>query len=224
MDFLGLLRRGEPPATTLSQAQEVLGEPNVFDVTRVEKAWGHLRLGNPTIPYDLATLRAKAKENLAGARQWTLVYVIGLSLASQLEKLGRNPNQLPCFMETGVWEDPDYAVLIVESGACGYRLLDFSLPHKNLDFAGQKAAIDKNRKHQRVSARTVSEAALSMLMVSGSCPLTLCHHTAAQVGEDSVLRLVYEPKLGLALIVCPDSPRPDAGTVICKMYDIAPRK
>ena len=224
MDFLSLLGRGEPPATTLAQAQEILGEKNVFGVDRVESVWGESRLQNPTIPYSLSTLRAKASENKKENRMWTLVYAIGLSLIRQREKRGTDPTQMPCFMETGIWNDLDYAALLGEAGSSGYRLVDLSLPYTNLTFDKQKEEIDKNSKHQRVSARAVSEIILSVFMISGSCPLLLRHHTAALTRDGDVVRLVYVPLLGLSLFTCPDMARSDSGVVICQMYDIAPRK
>ena len=225
MDVLSIFRRGEPPATTLIQAQEILGKKNVFSAGSIEEVWSEPRLQNPTILYDLSTLRDKAKENKKHARSWKLVYVIGLSLFMQKEKKGFDPKNMPCFMRTCIWDDPKYIFsLLNEQGSGGYRLLDFSMPYENLSFGDQSVEIAKNRKRQRVSARTVSEAALSVLMISGSCPLALRQHNAALVEENCVLRLAYDSNLGLALVACPDMPRSDTGAVICQMYDVVPRK
>lgn len=179
--FQSFLRGDGVVKTVLTTQDEeraiaILGKARVVTLGEVTQKWRRALSEIPSVPFSEEVLGQCAKENEAGDADWRLVYVLGLSLREQRELRGTD-NCKPCFNTDTWWLEKSEDSWATKGVEPGYRLLNFKLQFRSMNWKEQRKAIAKFcRNDKRAEEQAVSEAILSVFMVTGECLLKLSYH------------------------------------------------
>lgn len=152
---------------TLARAVNILGAGKVLTAEQAAKAWNVAVPENARIRYTEARLRQCAEENRTKGMNWRLVYVYGISLREQREKVGTDKTSQPCYYANTWWLERSEDAWACEKPEAGYYLVDFNgrwgRSWQKQDEEIAKLGPEFERAHEAV----VSEASLAFFKTTG---------------------------------------------------------
>ncbi len=152
----------------LDLAIEIFGKDKVITAEQAAKAWELEVRADVEIRYSEETLRHCATQNRADQADWRLIFVNGLSLHQQREKLGVDSENQPGFSINVWWlkyfEDC-WAKIRPEAQ---YYLVNMKPQFADMDWYSQERIIDRLvKEYDRCNEAVFAEAILTVFMISG---------------------------------------------------------
>ena len=166
-------------ALTIQDCISVLGKDKVVTAGQAGEFW---KRDAPTgLPIFLteSELATMAEQNKAGAADWRVVFVLGMSLREQYTLRGDDPAAKPCFYKDWDWwrkpEQDGWATR--RPGGAGYAVLDVKKRLHSMAIVTQDAELAKlGPDFFRADECDVTEAAFSVFGVHGELLLPGWYH------------------------------------------------
>ncbi len=210
-------------AFTIQDVIKVLGKEKVVTTGQSGKFWKRDAPTGLPILLTESELAAMAEQNKAGAADWRVVFVLGMSLREQFALRGDDPAAKPCFYkEWDWWRKPEQdGWALRRPGGAGYAVLDVRKRLHGMAIVTQDSELAKlGPEFFRADECDVTEAAFSVFGVHNELLLPGWYHWGSSVTTNRcrVCVGIHDDSGWGVDSVHPDGVRDDIGMVVARKF------